>query len=311
MNRASWQLGQHSNLIAALTARGHDVFTFEYRGTSGSRRDGPGRWSYSIDAHVDHDFPALLAEVERLTGAPQVHWVGHSLGGMLLYLYAGRHGSDRIRRVVTLGSPVRFKLPRGVPGLLARAVAGLLCRGLRTPLRIGAFLTLPLSILLRRIFMPVFLNPDHLSGREVSALCSTALEDVSGRIHGLFIDLAAGSKHLSPPIDSGLAGIAPGGLSNLTAPLLVVAGSIDRIAAAQAVKPAFERAQSAQAAYICLGSESETAQAPPFGHCDLASSAAALDWVLPLLVDWFEHPSPRAPSAQLSRGLEFFEEGRP
>ena len=304
MNRASWALGSGASLIEALTARGHDVFTLEYRGTSGSRPGASKRWSYTIDDHLDRDIPALLREIERLTGSPQVHWVGHSMGGMLLYLYAGRHGGEQIRRAVTLASPISFRLPRRVPRALGSMVTRVLYTPLRVPLLLGSFFSLPFSIALRGLTMRRFLNPAHLSLREVAALCSSALEDVSGPIYGLFVDLATSRKDLCPPQDSDVEGLKPSGLAALEAPLLIVASESDRIAPPGAVELAFERAGSEQAAYVCLGSPSEGANSPSFGHCDLASGTAATTWVLPLLADWFESDLPTAPSALRSRGLD-------
>ena len=306
MNRGCWALGSSASLIKALTFRGYDVFTLEYRGTSGSRPGNGKRWGYSLDDHINHDIPALLAEIERRTGSPQVDWVGHSMGGMLLYLYAGRHGSQRIRRAVTLGSPVRFGLPWGIPGGLAKGVARQLHSWLRTPLRLGSLMTLPISLALRRIAMRRLHNPDHFSLRELAGLCSSSLEDVSGPIHGAFLSLAAGSEHLCPPIDSNLPGLAPGALEALRSPLLVVSGLVDGVAPPRAVAPAFERCGSEKAAYLRLGSTASSGEppVPPFGHCDLASGTAAITHVLPLIADWLEHCDPSASGATLSRGLE-------
>ena len=313
MNRGCWALGSHASLIEALTARGHDVFTFEYRGTSGTRPGNSKRWDYSIDDHVDRDIPALLGEIERQTGSSEVHWVGHSMGGMLLYLYAGRYGSQRIRRAVTLGSPIRFDLPRGIPRGLAKGVARQLYSWLRTPLRLGAFFTLPVSVGLRRLLLRRVLNPDHFTAREVTALCTSSLEDVSGPIHGVFLDLAASSKHLCPPKDSAVPGLAPGALEALRSPLLVISGLVDGVAPPRVVEPAFEHSGSEQAAYICLGSPGQptTPTYPPFGHCDLASGAASIAEVLPLIARWLEGPSPSADRANLSRGLQASAEAPP
>lgn len=306
MNRGCWALGSDASLIQALTSAGHDVFTLEYRGTSSSRPDNSKRWDYSIDDHIDHDIPAVLAEIERRTGSPQVDWVGHSMGGMLLYLYAGRHGSRRIRRAVTLGSPVRLNLPLGIPRGLAKRVARQLFTWLRVPLRFGSFFTLPINVGLRRIAMRRVLNPSHLGAREVAALCSSSLEDVSGPIHGMFLDMAAGGEHICPPKDSALPGSAPGGLDALLSPLLIVSGLVDRVAPPRSVSPAFERCGSGQVAYICLGSPTApgASPCPPFGHCDLASGPAAISYVLPLISAWLGGTQPSATGASLSRGLE-------
>jgi len=301
MNRTSWALSPRGNLLRAMAERGHDVFAVEYRGTAQSRPLSGSRWRYGIDDIVDQDLPALLSGICKISGSEQVHWVGHSMGGMLLYLYCARHGSDKIRRVATLGSPVRFKLPFTTvtaPILRTRARFGSHFR-----MRVFGFLTLPFSSLLGWIFTRSFLNPRHLGARERVTLCSTALEDVSWGIHRFFIHLSASAQHLCPGIEEEAEGVEIGGLARLQAPLLVISGSLDRIAPPTAVEPAFDRAGSPEAAYICLGAAAGGPDNPRFGHCDLASSAAAIRCVVPLLANWFENTRPHAPSAQRSRAL--------
>ena len=305
MNRGSWALGDEASLIRSLVDRGHETFTVEYRGTSSSfPPDGQSRWNYDINDHIDHDIPALLAEVERLTGTPQVHWVGHSMGGMLLYLYAGRHGGARVRRAVTLGSPVSFKLPYRIPRVLARPVVRRLFSGNRVPLVTFAFLTLPFVVALRPLLASKFLNPQHLGGRLVAALHIRALENVSGPIYGFFLHLAAERRELAPASSDSEDDPNAGALERFNVPLLIVSGQLDEVAPPAAVFPAFEKAGSPIAAYRCFGGPSQQDEAPAFGHCDLASSEAAVQWVVPLIASWLEEPHPQAPGADRTRGLQ-------
>jgi len=57
-----------------------------------------------IEAFADE----LAANVERIardTGQPRVALVGHSMGGLVARAYMARHGTARVARLVTLGSP--------------------------------------------------------------------------------------------------------------------------------------------------------------------------------------------------------------
>ena len=57
---------------------------------------------------IDDYVPAIARRVDEVlaaTGAAQVILVGHSMGGLTLRAYLRRHGSDKVARVITLGSP--------------------------------------------------------------------------------------------------------------------------------------------------------------------------------------------------------------
>lgn len=57
-----------------------------------------------IDSYAD-GIERRIDEVLVATGTTQVILVGHSMGGLVLRAYLRRHGSTRVARIVTLGSP--------------------------------------------------------------------------------------------------------------------------------------------------------------------------------------------------------------
>jgi alpha-beta hydrolase superfamily lysophospholipase len=64
-----------------------------------------GRW-WTIDDNVSKDVPALVRFVQLHTQAAQVHFVGHSMGGMILtgVMAQGGDTARRIRSCTLLGS---------------------------------------------------------------------------------------------------------------------------------------------------------------------------------------------------------------
>ncbi len=310
MNRTCWELAPEGSLPRALAARGHDVYVAEYRGERSSRPPVRGkragrRWDYDIDDHADHDLPAIIDAACRLAGAERVSWVGHSMGGILVYLYAARHGSGRLHRVVTLGSPVHFGPWRGLHPAMLRAATWMNGRLPHLPLRLLAWLGLPFCLLLPGRALAFCLNARHVSRRAAVRLSRTALEDVSSGITGAFLRWIRQREDLCPAPDEQVDGPERGGLERLQAPLLVLGGARDLLASRRAIEPVLGRAGSAQAGYRVFGGghDAERDPAAPYGHSDMISSALCVQQVAPVVADWLEGDAPTLGHARQRRGV--------
>ena len=117
-NRHTYDLGEgHSSLAVHLAKMGHDVWVLELRGHGRSypkptwlqtflaqgRNEG-GSWS--IMKYIDNDLPAAVNYVRNHTHAKKVHWVGHSMGGVVIYSWLGLHkgNTQDFASIVTIGS---------------------------------------------------------------------------------------------------------------------------------------------------------------------------------------------------------------
>lgn len=57
---------------------------------------------------IDHYAPIIeqaVVELCRQSGAPKVALIGHSMGGLAIRAWLRAHGSDRVARIITLGTP--------------------------------------------------------------------------------------------------------------------------------------------------------------------------------------------------------------
>ncbi len=101
---------RHS-LARRLAAAGFDCFISELRGAGDS--DHPhGR--FGLDEYMERDVPAILAAVLESTGRKTVHWVGHSMGGLLMMMYAIENAAAPIDRFVAIGSALDYKPGKSV-----------------------------------------------------------------------------------------------------------------------------------------------------------------------------------------------------
>ena len=110
-NRVTFDLDAEVSLARRLAGIGFDVFSLELRAHGASdpaRLAGRRRWGFSFDDYLSHDVPAAIAAVSALAGAPRVHWIGHSMGGILLYAHLASGGADRVASGVAIGSSLDY-----------------------------------------------------------------------------------------------------------------------------------------------------------------------------------------------------------
>ncbi len=122
-NRYSWHSSKRS-ISAWLAAKGHDVWNLELRGHGRSREAGQG-----AERFADYVTDALRAS-EALPGP--AFWIGHSLGGAVLYGASTRtvtQGADRagVRPlgVIGIGALFRFGQANPAMAMLTRATHAL------------------------------------------------------------------------------------------------------------------------------------------------------------------------------------------
>jgi pimeloyl-ACP methyl ester carboxylesterase len=114
-NFSFFELNPPANLARFLTNLGFDTYCIGHRGDPSSV---PPDWP--VDADFDDlvrlDVPSILKAVSVHSGQQRVLWVGHSLGGLLGLASAAI--TPTIVGVVTIGAPVFFKLHHAYTRLL-------------------------------------------------------------------------------------------------------------------------------------------------------------------------------------------------
>ena len=92
-----------------LAEQGYDCWLIDLRGArSAIPPFGHSINEGTIDDHLFRDIPAAIEYIRKTTGFDKVHWVGHSMGGMLLYAYDLVFGPKHIASGTTLGAPIGF-----------------------------------------------------------------------------------------------------------------------------------------------------------------------------------------------------------
>ncbi len=300
------------NLAAYLARRGFDVYMYNIRGCGREPYvSDPGDWLHSLDHFAALDAPALIEGITRETGKKPA-WLGHSMGGALLYMYLqgatftedgtgfeadpalAVERNDSIAAGVTLASPISFTWPEGAPYgrimqsgpvrfALARAAKFL--RGLPperqkiSAIRYTAILadTFPrlTSVIFTNPAMGIAYNPRNVDGEVMTLMARTMLDNLSARMSVQFLeDLLDGDS-----MDYNRGYNYTAHMDRITLPMLFIGGSRDFLNADEVKRCCFEAAASRVKDYICFEG---------FGHLDLVLGLNVENIVYPRVAEWLE-----------------------
>jgi pimeloyl-ACP methyl ester carboxylesterase len=309
LNGTFWTI-THSTLPQQLAAHGYHVFIPDMRGSGASHRDGLvgainqkllrqttlleiGDGDWTVDDEVHHDVPAILEHVRQVTGQERVNWVGHSLGGMLMFAYLETSPDAwRIATFVGMGSTVvQAEWPQKKMLGANRALRGLL-RVVSTG----------------RMARPMmFARPPGLES--VDRLYYTASNvdrSTVNRFYGYTLENPGRGalKQLDPYLEYGTFVSADGSfdyfdnLDRVNAPLLLIAGDGDIMSDIRSTQLTFDSVSSTDRTLKRYGRVE--GQIDDYGHCDLVWSRHAAREIFPDIIDWLNERQPKFPSAQAS-----------
>ncbi len=296
LNGTFWTITD-DHLPGLLADHGYEVFVVDMRGSGGSHRKGPvgrinaglretfllevGGSRWTIDDQALHDVPAILDYVQAETGRDRVNWVGHSLGGMLIYPFLQRGPQpERIANFVGMGStafleesPQRSlqRANRSLRFLLATMSTGRMARPMM-------FARLPGLASIDRLYY----SADNVDTRTVSRFYGYTLED-PGR---------GALKQLDKYLEHGRLVSADGevdyaaGLGRITVPVLLVAGEGDKLASVGSKRMTLDALGSTDKTMLRFGLKS--GHSYDYGHCDLVWSRHAPREVFPPIVEWLD-----------------------
>lgn len=280
MNRRAFAFDPDKSLARALSARGRDVWVLELRG-SDELAGTTAAHDATFDTYAREDVAAALRYVRRATGRDEVDWVGFSMGGMLAYAWLGALGGGGVRRLVTIGSPVRFegvrieRVARFVPALLApfRKV---------TPVNFLLTLVAPLM----GGWMPRWLGEgfrtEHYDDATLRRVMVTTMGDIPVGVARQFLGWIARRRWDSE--DGALDYRA--GLAKITVPTLVIAGDDDRLARPASVRAGHDALGATTRAYLEVGIEGGAHA--HYDHLDLILGRRADEEVFPHVLAWLD-----------------------
>ncbi|MCB1153807.1 alpha/beta fold hydrolase [bacterium] len=167
-----------------LADRGYDVWSINLRGREQSdtpRWFNKFRYRWSLYEYMEQDDPALVDYILSKSEYENLHWIGHSMGGILLFAYCIEHGSPKVASGVALGSGIDYSNGGSFYDYITPA-AGLTKYIERVPLGwLTAFLSLFSA---RNTSKPEQMNvwPPNVAGKAARAVMANVVNDVSSNV---------------------------------------------------------------------------------------------------------------------------------
>ncbi len=293
-NDRNMDLDRDHSMARWLKAQGRNAWTISLRGTGDSDRVDPekGRAPYDFDTLWREDLSAAIRYVRETEKVDAIDYVGHSMGGMLVYAYLSQGGGG-LNAVATLGSPTRLDWGGMLEPYLQRLSSLALRKDMVLPISFASQLSLPLQGEIEDGPLQLLLyNPKNVGKETWKRLIAIGTADIPGGVALQIVSMIRTGRFESADgkLDyrKGLAGVR--------VPVLVVAGKADRVAIVPAVRDGF-RALGGPKEWL-LVSEANGATAD-YGHMDLIVGDRAATEVWSEVLAFFERHacSPSLPCA--------------
>lgn len=306
LNGTFWTITDH-HLPGQLTARGYDVFVVDLRAAGGSHRSGPvgrvnlllretplpeinaGRWN--VDHLAKLDIPAILDHVSEATGKPAVNWVGHSLGGIIMFPYLELSPEpERVHAFVSLGGTVAQAHTPQTQMIRANRGLRVLLRGVSTG-RIARGMSLGRPPGLDKIDR-LYYSSENVEPLTIDRFYGYTLED-PGR--GML-------SQLEPFLSEGRLLSEDGAvdyvelLGTIDRPILMVAGEGDLMADVDSMALTYNALGARDKMMLTYGRKH--GHFDDYGHCDLVWSRHAPREIFPDVIDWLDARQPGALAAR-------------
>lgn len=268
-NHRNIDLDEEASLARHLANNGRDVWLITLRSGRSDRRFAEHKLA-TFSAMARYDVPGAIDAVLRATNSEKLDYVGFSMGGMLALATIGTTvPTDRIRRLVIIGSPGRVAVPlpllsrlRGVPSWIAPPSP------FRWPARLVAFAVEWFTTPLHRL--PI--NPDNVAPGKLRRTMVNMIEDVPVALNRELAGWAFSDGQLRVDGEPVAAAIALN-----RQPARFFAGAADHIAPAGAVAAGFELWGGADKTFTVLGTAH--GYGADYGHGDLAIGRNAAEEV--------------------------------
>jgi pimeloyl-ACP methyl ester carboxylesterase len=287
-NHHFWDLAPGRSLALHLAERGFDVYNVDLRGHGFARRGPQGKVQkpgWSVDDYGAFDVAAVIEHIRRTRGLDRVHYVGHSMGGMVLAVYLALNPRPHLASAVVVASPLDFRDPDpAMRRMLKNAWIAKLFGYTPTPM--GARVLASFGEKAPFHGDEWVLNPENYDPDAYRQTMRRVVSPLSrGEVDQFALIARSDQEFVS---ENGRVRYRES-LGNVRVPMLFFAGRADHIVSADRVRGFYEAVGSPRKKLVVAGRENGFAG--DYGHLDFGTSDLAEAEIFPRIASWLStHP---------------------
>lgn len=316
INDRFWDLDKRSSLARFLAKNGYDVWTPSLRGSGQSSKPllsnlrsivkfdlaslprlflkapfDMAKFDWTIDDHIHKDVPAIIDLVKKESGFNKLFWIGHSMGGIIMYGYLETETQNEIAGFIPIGSMMVISQPLS-PHL--ETIAN------QKPLMAASLLiNTTVASQLRNFTLGTVKNPieDLLIKREnmyndvIFRFFRVAIDDTSPGVVSQFSDSIKEGNIISSDTSYNYTD----NMYLIRVPILVMGGGADGFVTEKSLRDSFE-AVSSKDKHIVIFSRSY-GYSTDYGHCDLVLGKNSEKEVYPVILNWLDERAAGKPQS--------------
>ncbi len=305
INNKFWDLDKTCSLARYLARNGYDVWAPSLRGSGLSSKPliadvrnliklelvnipqtlmrAPldlTKFDWTVDDHIYKDIPAIISLVKEKSGFKKVYWIGHSMGGIIMFGYLETKKQDDIAGFVPISTMMFIHHP--------------LSHSLETISKQKPLLTASLLIntnvasQLRNVTFGTVKNPleellmerDNMDDRVVFRFFRLAIDDTSPGVVTQFSDSIRKGQMVSSDGQFNYANA----LKEVKVPIFIMGGNTDGFVTEEGLRSIYDSVSSKDKT-VKIFSQANGYSAD-YGHCDLILGRNSEKDVYPVILNW-------------------------
>jgi len=281
-NRYNLDAPGRLSLARWLVGKGFECWVVELRGAGKSTRPtlfNDKKFNWNFDHYVKCDIPAALTLIQQTTGKDQVHWIGHSMGGMVAYAYLMTHDPAPIRSIVAIASPSFAHVAHPLIDRLT-PLRRILKYLPRIPYAGASALLVPVMPLFKPTLGRLFANPKNMRTIDLQCLVAMVPQDLPLSLLGQVLDWYADKGF----VDDYKRLEYFRELGRIETPALIMSGACDRLTPPDDLRYVYDQINSSDKKFMLFGKE--TGCHHNYGHIDLVLGKHVHDEVFPHIHRW-------------------------